>query len=318
MHPITYLDLECTFRPFIERAPPAYFVLHKAVAQSGWAVVIGQTVGFTNCVWPGPAELPLKIPPRGEMYQVDNAIVVFHPFSSTYGHIVGEVMPQLLAIPAEIWAKSVFFVCKGFLKQVASELLELCGRKPIAIRNLWRSVFAQNLYVGRPWLFMEIWADAIRAMRQKVFRTLGLPRGRPEMALVVQRSRNRIIDNIDNLWSAVTAGFPRGKWFLLTEKGRSITQQVLLHANTSLLIMVSGSGGANAIWMQRNSVMIEIQVRKCVAVLSEMARVAGVKVFETGSRRLDSTTVTVNVSVLAKLVAMARVFMKDNPPGDKL
>jgi hypothetical protein len=91
--------------------------------------------------------------------------------------------------------------------------------------------------------------------------------------------------------------------------------QISFHANVTLLIIVSGSGGANSIWMQKNSVMIEIQVRHCIAVLSEMARAAGVKVFETGGT--NWRRVSLNVSVLMNVIGQAFDFMKKNVPGDE-
>jgi hypothetical protein len=256
----------------------------------------------------------VSVPSFHSLYQVEDAIVITHPYPETFGHVVGEVLPTFLAIPTGIWARSVLFLCPRFLKAIAIELLQLCGKKPMMIRNMWKSVFARNLYVPRPWYFMHIWADAIRAMRQQVFRQLGLPRGRPETAVIEQRSRTRIIQNLDELWPRLRREFPLAKWFILTEKHRSIADQIFFHANVTLLALVSGSGGANAIWMQRNSAMIEIQVRHCVAVLSEMARAAGVKVFEIGGT--NWRRVTVNISVLMSVIIQAFEFMKRNEPGD--
>jgi hypothetical protein len=245
------------------------------------------------------------------MYRIEDAIVLVHPYPYVYGHLINELLPPFLAIPADIWARSVFLLPQSTLKGVVSELLDLCGKKPLAVKNMWRCVFARRLYVPNPWTFLTIWPDAIRAMRARILTRLGLETLIPQRRVIIQRTTNRRITNLDALFRAIVETYPRDNWLVTTAIPHSMEEQIRFFANISLLLIVHGSAGANAAWMRRNSVMIEIHVKFCESSHIQVARAVGVKAFEMSYAQRFSREVTVDIGCVMTAVEQANQFIKE-------
>jgi hypothetical protein len=243
------------------------------------------------------------------MHVVEHAIVLFHPIAHCYGHLVNEVFPSFLAIPKEIWAKPIFFVPQATLKIVAAELLGLLGKRPLAIRNLWKPVFARRLYVPNPSRFIEIWPEAIRAMRAHVIATLGLGGIVPQNRVIVRRTRNRRIANIDELFDALSAQEPHRHWVVRMHTKRSMLEESCFYANTSLLMFVRGSAGANMAWMPEGSAIVEIQAKFCECFYADVGRALGVKVFEVAFEVHGIHEVVVDIPFMIDVVARAYRFI---------
>jgi hypothetical protein len=289
-------------------------VLKCAIAFSWTAVVATREFMFASG---GIHTTPRSFPEFASVYKEEHAIVIYHPFSNCYGHIVNELMPAYLSIPSEIWAISVLYVPSIILKHVVTGLLDLCGKKPRAVKNLWRCVFARYLYVPNPWLFMKISPDAVRAMRNRIISRLGLQSLIPVNSVIGQRSRNRIIRNVEPLFTAILKKYPKENWLIFYDKKRTMAEQISFHANITMLIIASGSGGANTVWMKPNTVFIEIQHRGCVSALLDVARAVGAKVFETTSVEGNWKFLTVDVDLMLAIIERGYQFMRSHSPGEK-
>jgi capsular polysaccharide biosynthesis protein len=302
---------ECAFPDAARAGGPGFMVLDHAYAFSDAAVVGTERFLFATggCV----GRRPRAFPPLAAAAVVPDAIVVFHPFPRCYGHLLGEVFPAYHAIPAGAWARSVLFLPRGTLGAVLLELLAICGKAPRAVRTLSRPVFARRLYVPRQWEFMVVWPEIVRAMRAAVLARLG-PRAAPRNFVVAQRRVNRRIENVGELLAAAQRAHPADPWAILPEQPRTMRQQIALFTNTTLYVIVSGSGGANTVWMARNTVFIEIQTRACVASLLAVAHAVGVKVFETRSAYRGFVSFRVNVEFMLSIIQRGYDFMRLHPP----
>jgi hypothetical protein len=106
---------------------------------------------------------------------------------------------------------------------------------------------------------------------------------------------------------------PTEQWALFLDYKRTLAQQVAFFANTRLAVMVSGSGGANTVWMKPNTVYIEIEAKNCVGALIDVARAVGVKVFMTGT--YQKNWIIVDVPRMLSIIECGFEFLRVTPAG---
>jgi hypothetical protein len=119
-----------------------------------------------------------------------------------------------------------FFLPHTALKGVAWELLVLCGKRPMEMANLWRTVFARRLYVPRHSPHHTTWPGAIRAMRERAINRLGLDDLISRNRVILQRSQNRRIANIQELFDSFVQVNPHDHWIIQTGTHPSMTAQI--------------------------------------------------------------------------------------------
>jgi hypothetical protein len=306
---------QSTFRSCpLERAVPRYTTFHDAIAVPGTTIVV--TPDFVYQARQGMRQgsvgaLPrsLYVSPRD---RVESAVFFAHWYPHCFSHLLNEVLPGFLAIPEAVWQRSVFFVPRSTLKTVVYDILVLCDRRPLAIKNHWRPIFARSLHMPLPWYFMEIYPMAVRAMRHLVLRKLNWLDLIPRNFIVLQRKKNRMIFNYEAFVAAARNAYPKENWVAVNAVPPSFVEQIRIHANATMMVFVSGSGGANAVWMRPKAVFIEIQVRDCVSSLMQVAKAVGLKVFETLSNQRNRVTIVVNITFMLGIIQRGHEWLQQN------
>jgi hypothetical protein len=306
-------SLNCTFPPLVERPPPAYLFLTYAVAFPGPPIIVTKSFSFFTASI-HDRKVP-QLPLRSGLRTVEDAVVLFHPNAGCYGHLINEIIPGFLAIPDDIWKRSVFYILRTDLKTLTLELLGLCGKKAMSVENFFHPIFVRRLYVPRPCIFLNVWPDALRAMRARVFSRLGLEDVIPQKRVIIQRSRNRVIFNINETFDSLVNEYPGQGWMILGPKPKSVMEQITFYANTAILVFVRGSGGANVAWMRQKSVMIEIQTHVCESYYAQVARAMGVKAFEVSFPRGNRYYVTIQIPFLMEVIRRAEHFIRSMGDG---
>jgi hypothetical protein len=297
----------------VDGPAPGYCVLEKAVAFTGaWLVATQQFIFKTGDLH---IAIPESIPPLPGMYRADHAIAIVYPYPNSYSRMLIDVLPAFLAIPAWIWAKSTVYYMPDMNLQLFFDLLLLCGKKPAAAHKMFRSVYAQSLYVPQPWRFMRIWPELVRAMRETILVKFGLEKSVPDKMVIAPRARNRFIANPEQFLNACIKAYPSEQWMFGTLSGRDLEEQIRFSAKMRMAIMLGEAGGANTVWMMQNTVYIEIETRSCGLAFIDVARAVGVKVFVIGP--LQENIVQLDLRQILAVVQNGMEFLKTNLPGPR-
>jgi hypothetical protein len=306
-----------TIAPLEERDLPFYVALDGVLIFPPSPVVVTRDfrvqVGFPRSL-ESLDFLPI-LPIRRSTYEVEHAIFVTHLYADVYGHVLNELLPGFMGIPAEIWNKSVLFLPHHALRSVFIELLQICGKVPVAVLpTSKRWIFAQHLYVPNPWIFVRVWPDCLRSMRTRIIAILGLQDVIPSHFAIAQRPHNRLIENVDQLFSAAVKEFPDRQWTLLRDRRWKMSDQVAFFANITMLIVVSGSTSANTMWMRCGAVLIQLHVRWYDPFFVDVARAVGLKVFETAAVTGNRKAFPVDIPFMIQLIARGCDFLRQNGP----
>jgi hypothetical protein len=302
--------INCSFGPLLERHSPSYTILTNAIVFSSDGIFATENFLLTY----GTYHLPQWLPALSDCDFADHAIAFAHRHANCYGHLINEILPSYLCIPAEIWAKSVFFISPHIIKQVAIELIELCGKSPVAVRPLYRSLFSQQLYVPNPPIFLDIWPECLRAMHDRIIGRLNLSHLVPANSVIAQRTRNRRIQNLDALFRAAVNTFSDRNWMIRVNISKTMAEEISFFANVTLLLIVRGSIGANVVWMRPHTVLIEMHLRYCEHFYADVGRALGLKVFEVNLNQSSPHQISVNIGIIMAIIRQAREYQKVHPP----
>jgi hypothetical protein len=196
-----------------------------------------------------------------------------------------EVFPPYHAIPQNLSARSVVYPRPQALGFVLLDLLAVCGKRPLAVENLMRPLFARHLFVPRPWGLMVMWADTVRRMRAFVIARLGLAAAVPRNLAIAPRG----IPNADELAARARQAHPRGRWSAFPGAPRATREQICFFADTAMRAAASGSGGASVVWMRADAVFVEVQTAAaCVHRPSRLPGRSESRFSTRDSRRLGS------------------------------
>jgi capsular polysaccharide biosynthesis protein len=81
--------------------------------------------------------------------------------------------------------------------------------------------------------------------------------------------------------STIAAKFPAARFKVILGPPASLRRQVMFFRQVQCILAVRGGFLANCIWMVPGSIMIEIQAKVCDGAFLSLARICGLRTFET-------------------------------------
>ena len=181
---------------------------------------------------------------------------VIYLYSShiTYGHLIGDIIPQILNFPETLINKSViFFSAKD--RDTALKLLKIVNipSDKIIIDDKWH--FAKNLYLEKPveimnGLFTHTFPKFIDLIR-KYTGVDSIKATRYAVSNRYPNSSSRYVRNIGELHSQLNVHIPRFNWELVDMEFENMNKTSREVASLKVWISPSGSNLENIIFMNR-------------------------------------------------------------------
>jgi hypothetical protein len=132
----------------------------------------------------------------------------------------------------------------------------------------------------------------------------------PKNFVIVQRTRNRRISNIEPFFEGVRKAHPNDNWVIHINPSKSLSDEIRFWANCTVAVYVRGSMAANCVWMRPNSVVVEIAVRFCDGFFVDIARAVGLKIFGVAFTGNSPHENPVDIDVMLQVIGRAYDFLK--------
>ena len=190
----------------------------------------------------------------------DSIIAVGHQFSTDFGHWLLEILPMIVAIPSSIKNKSKLLLPKkSFFVTSALEFFNynlsnvIYGENTFVYGNNVYTMYAANCGRLNQWLLCNF--------RAIVIEKLNLDTNIASKYVLYNRKKgySRRIANFNELLYLVQLKYPNTKF----EKGiyfDTFDKQVIYFNQIKLIFAVHGSLMANIVFMQENTVVVEMQM----------------------------------------------------------
>ena len=191
----------------------------------------------------------------------ESVVCVGHQHSSDFGHWFLEVLPALAALPKEVLRHSVVLLPRN-----GSHILDGLNLLGVNASQLVvgdeRLVYAKRLYTVDMPLCGDLSSHLVLNFRKLLAQKFGLGKKEPTKFLTYNRENmSRAIGNYKELMEAVKKKWPHIQWEEAVIP-KTISEQAKYFDDVKFLFCVHGSIEANLIFMQENTVVVDLQMEQ--------------------------------------------------------
>jgi capsular polysaccharide biosynthesis protein len=244
---------------------------------------------------------------------LDECIYFYHRHHANYFHLVVESSPHLLAFDRSIFPRCTIIHARDILMRTFKTLLWIFDIHPARLVELSRRIFVRMLHICTPWQLSCFRPAALLHCVQVILARLNITDVPPIKRVAYNRRQNvrsRHILNFAEMMAAIAVEVPDAKFEVIQRQSNHIDKQVAFYRKVKCILAVRGGILTNTIFMQPGAVVIEIQSLHCDPAFLNLARFAGLRIFETTFPiRLLHSPFPANISVVVQTVKLAVKYL---------
>jgi hypothetical protein len=233
-----------------------------------------------------PEEDPVFLPEqleRRNLVQLDDAIYFLFYHTFVYFHLLAENIPLIWALGPDIVARSVILHTTQIAFPVLRDSLALLDLAPKGfLVHGSAPLFIARLHITNPCVVADFFPCVLASMRDRIWDKLGLHGLNATTSVALNRDkRSRHLTNFDELVVAVNAAVTEVQFLKIKRIRHGMVTQIRTFRGFICVLAVRASILTNVMWMQRGSVVIEIQSKVCDDAFIKLSRFCGMRCFET-------------------------------------
>jgi hypothetical protein len=188
-------------------------------------------------------------------------LLAFDEWSSNHYHWITEVLPRLIVVADQLPQYILLLPDVPYIRNVGVKLLEYAGLKPLGIEWIQQKeiIKVPNLKLITAVILSGRIHDALLKQVQNRFLSLPLlaqaPPATRRIYITRANATNRRVLNEDE----VVAVLKQYDFDIVAFEGLSIEEQIKMANSASIMVAIHGAGLANAIFMQRDTSVLEFR-----------------------------------------------------------
>jgi hypothetical protein len=237
----------------------------------------------------------------------------FSVHSTNWAHWICETLAVLLWLPFDVSHNSLI-VWTNFSwrpgRFIKDGLMLFGYTNNLCLPDGW-FLFTQELWTLAGFRFNQPYPEIILHFRRVGVRQFALPTTIPSKYFLMQRiyGQTRFLENMDEITQAFQMAFPSLPWIVITYF-QSIEQSVRQFWDANLLFGVHGAGCGSLVFMQENTMFLELATQSCVAYmwqLSQICRIYHVIYMMPGISHFGTRNINLNLSVIQVMISILKV-----------
>ncbi|OHS98107.1 hypothetical protein TRFO_35525 [Tritrichomonas foetus] len=185
-------------------------------------------------------------------------ISICHAWSSKYAHMIFDVLPPLTLLPESVLTTSTFLVNESF--PFVFDLLGCFQIQHSQICEIGKETFfyCESIITLNPHPFYQIHGTLLTQLRDHFVKLFELDKTSAFRFVVFNRQKTRMIRNFGEMYYEILIRFPQFPWEM-RKPLIGFKVSALFYNEIKFLLGPHGADFANTLFMQKNSIVCEMQ-----------------------------------------------------------